>query len=430
MSNQFIFPKPKNWDIFEAIVCDVFARELNSRNFQRYGRSGQKQFGVDIVGISDGKIIGVQCKHFPNGKITIGDVEEEIEKAEGFSPKLEEFYFVTSADRDTEITSYVYRLSQQREKEYRFPVVIKFWDDIYDWLINYPDILYKHFTKYFPMSELENVRGKFLERHKETAEWIIDTEKLEENISKTMKGIIPINPYSITLGITTFDEVSFNGMVDLTVSFAKNLKDLPHQNSFEEASAILKKIKALIQPPKYSKEIFIHLQSRLPYSVLVGWMFRRVTGYSLRIFSSDQIWVTDGLPLVFTHLQDIPPKIIDFDAEELVFVVSVSRDIEKQVEDHISKWEVMPKAIVNSRYLTSVRISPALAMSMSIEISQRIKSFKDSWGIKKIHLFMAVPVGLATLIGYNLNSICPISIYFMDNSSLEFQVSGILTNDM
>lgn len=430
MSNQFIFPKPKNWNTFEDIVCDIFARELNNRNFQRYGRSGQKQFGVDIVGVSDGKIIGIQCKHFPNGKITDSDVEDEVEKAEKFSPKIDEFYFVTSADRDTEITSYVYRLSQQREKEHKFPVVIKFWDDIYDWLVNYPDILYKHFTKYFPLTELENIQGKFLEVNKETAEWTVNAEKLEENISKTLKGIIPINPYNITLGITTFDEINFNGAVDLMVSFTKSLKELSSQNSFEEAGSILKKIKTLIQSPKYSKELFIHLQCRLPYAVLVGWMFRKVTGYSLKIMSSEQIWVTDNLPLVFTHLQDIPPKILRFDSEELVFIVSVSRDIEKQVEKHVSKWEVMPKAIVSSRYLTSMRVSPALAMSMAIEITQKIKSFKDSWGVKRIHLFMAVPVGLATLIGYNLNSICPISIYFMDNSSLEFQIGGTLTNDI
>lgn len=430
MSNQFIFPKPKNWDTFEDIVCDIFARELNNRNFQRYGRSGQKQFGVDVVGISDGKIIGIQCKHFPNGKITESDLDNEVEKAESFFPKIENFYFVTSADRDTEITSYVYKLSQQREKEHKFPVVIKFWDDIYDWLVNYPDILYKHFTKYFPVSELENIQGKFLEADKETAEWDVDAEKLEENVSKTLKGIIPINPYNITLGITTFDDVSFYGTVDIMVSFTKNLKSLTYQNSFQEAAIILKKIKTLIQPPKYSKELFIYLQSRLPYAFLVGWVFRKVTGYSLKIISSEQIWTTDNLPLVFTHLQDKPPKIMRFESEELVFVVSVSRDIEKQVEDYVSNWEIAPKAVISSRYLTSARVSPALAMSMAIEITQKIKSFKDSWGVKQIHLFMAVPVGLAVLIGYNLNSICPISIYFMDNSSLEFQIGGTLTNDM
>jgi len=51
MASQLIFPKPKSWDTFEDIVCDVFSRKLNNRNFQRYGRSGQEQFGVDIAGV-------------------------------------------------------------------------------------------------------------------------------------------------------------------------------------------------------------------------------------------------------------------------------------------------------------------------------------------------------------------------------------------
>jgi hypothetical protein len=69
-------------------------------------------------------------------------------------------------------------------------------------------------------------------------------------------------------------------------------------------------------------------------------------------------------------------------------------------------------------------------MSMALEISQRIKSFKDNWDIRKIHLFGAIPAGLAALIGHNLNSICPISIYYMNNTNHEFHIGGILTNDM
>ena len=430
MSNQFIFPKPKNWDTFEDIICDVFSRKLNNRNFQRFGRSGQNQFGVDIVGVSEGLVVGVQCKHFPNGKITKTNITDEVKKADSFRPKLDEFYFVTSAERDTEITSYVYELSQKRKTRGKFPIVIKFWDDIYDWLVDYPDILYKHFTKYFPLSELEVVEGRFLEKNKSTVVWPTKKEILDTQINKTMKGIATVDPYSITLGVTTFDDLSFDGFVDLSVSLKKFLDNKNYEVGFDQASKTLSEVKNIIYSSQYSKDLFVHLQSRLPYAVLLGWKFRKVTGYSLKIFSSEQLWVTDGLPLVFTHLEDIPPKILNLNSDELVFVLNISRNIEQQVEKYVAGWDAIPRAIISKRYLTSTYISPALAMSMAIEISQKIKSFKDNWGVKRIHLFMAVPVGLAALIGYNLNSICPISIYFMDHSSLEFQIGGTLTNNM
>ena len=430
MSNQFIFPKPKNWDTFEDIICDVFSRKLNNRNFQRFGRSGQNQFGVDIVGVSEGLVVGVQCKHFPNGKITKTNITDEVKKADSFRPKLDEFYFVTSAERDTEITSYVYELSQKRKTRGKFPIVIKFWDDIYDWLVDYPDILYKHFTKYFPLSELEVVEGRFLENNKSTVVWPTKKEILDTQINKTMKGIATVDPYSITLGVTTFDDLSFDGFVDLSVPLKKFLDNKNYEVGFDQASKTLSEVKNIIYSSQYSKDLFVHLQSRLPYAVLLGWKFRKVTGYSLKIFSSEQLWVTDGLPLVFTHLEDIPPKILNLNSDELVFVLNISRNIEQQVEKYVAGWDAIPRAIISKRYLTSTYISPALAMSMAIEISQKIKSFKDNWGVKRIHLFMAVPVGLAALIGYNLNSICPISIYFMDHSSLEFQIGGTLTNNM
>jgi hypothetical protein len=430
MASQFIFPKPKNWDTFEDIVCDVFTRKLNNRNFQRYGKSGQKQFGVDIVGVVDGLVVGIQCKHYPNGKITKTDIDTELSKAESFHPQLDQFYFVTSADRDVDVTSYVHALSQERVSKKKFPITIKFWDDVYDWLSELPDVLYKHFTKYFPQSELDKLFGITDERFKTTVVWTASQELLRDGIKKTLKGVDQVDPYKVTLGVTTFENVQFNGLVDLDIPLSSCLSKNSLDDGFVKASNILSDVKNLIQPPFYSKELYVYLQTRLPYAVLLGWTFRRVTGYDLKIFSSDQVWTTSNLPLVFTHLQDAPPRMMNLDSNELAFVLNISRDIDSQVEKCISVWKDKPKAIISSRYLTSSRISPALAMSMALEISQKIKSFKDNWNIRKIHLFGAVPGGLAALIGFNLNSICPISIYYMDNSDSEFRVGGTLTNDM
>ena len=49
----FIFPKPRDWNAFEDIVCDVLARKYQNLNLQRYGRSGQRQHGVDSMNHSN-----------------------------------------------------------------------------------------------------------------------------------------------------------------------------------------------------------------------------------------------------------------------------------------------------------------------------------------------------------------------------------------
>ncbi len=430
MASQFVFPKPKSWDTFEDIVCDVFSRNFNSYNFQRYGRSGQKQFGVDIAGIVNDSLIGIQCKHYPSENLSKKEIDKEVLRADNFYPLLSELIIVTSGDRDTVTTSYVLELSQKRKSNSKFPITIKFWDDIYSWLSEYPDILYKYFTKYFPSSELEKLTGLEFLGNKTTANWPIQEEVIQENIRHTMKGITKIDPYRITLGISTFEDVHHNGLVDLDVSLSDCLHEETPEIGFTKAANILREVKEIIKPPFYSKDFFVFLQSRLSYALLFGWMFRRVIGYNFKAYSSNQVWVTNGLPLMFTHLQDSPPEMLNLSSNDLVFVLSISRDIDRQVRNYVDNWKIKPKAIVSYSYLTSTSVTPALAMTMALEISQKIKSYKDNWGLRKIHLFQAVPAGLAALIGHNLSAICPISVYYMDNLDFEFRIGGTLTNDL
>ncbi len=47
---QSELPKPKSWDEFEDIVWDLYTRRWRDPHADRYGRGGQPQHGVDIVG--------------------------------------------------------------------------------------------------------------------------------------------------------------------------------------------------------------------------------------------------------------------------------------------------------------------------------------------------------------------------------------------
>lgn len=60
---QTEIPRPKSWDEFEDLVCDLYARCWNDPNADRYGRAGQRQHGVDICGrppALGGRCAGVQ----------------------------------------------------------------------------------------------------------------------------------------------------------------------------------------------------------------------------------------------------------------------------------------------------------------------------------------------------------------------------------
>jgi hypothetical protein len=65
--------------------------------------------------------------------------------SEKFKPGLSEFIVVTSAERDVAAHNLVLKISLERKKLGKYPVSIKFWDDVYNWLVEYPDLVYKHF---------------------------------------------------------------------------------------------------------------------------------------------------------------------------------------------------------------------------------------------------------------------------------------------
>lgn len=54
---------PKLWDKFEILCCDLWQEIWNDPDAQRYGRLGQDQEGIDIIGtLKDHSHEALQCK--------------------------------------------------------------------------------------------------------------------------------------------------------------------------------------------------------------------------------------------------------------------------------------------------------------------------------------------------------------------------------
>lgn len=432
MTTHFIFPKPKDWNTFEDIVCDVFARKFGEYNLQRYGRSGQRQSGVDIAGFIEKGVIGIQCKHHPEGNIALSEIDDEITKSEGFRPTLDEFIIVTSADRDVTAHSHVLQTSENRQSTNRFPVGIKFWEDIFSWLVEFPDLVYKHFTKYFPIQDLEDIHISTLQSHpKSTLCWPLTPESLQDTAIRNVGGLDKVEPYRLTVGITNFPDVSYAGLVDVEISLARLLEDeLSPEANFVSISEILSDFKAVIKDPFFSNQLQLYLQTRLTTAFLIGWVFRRVSHFDLKLVFNNQVWTTSGLPLVPSGISDGLPVLGFQNSDEVVVVMSISRNIEASVIDFVDSWNPQPRAILiydlEGNYVTSA----AHALSIAIEVSGKLKTLIDKWQVRKIHLFGAMPAALATLISFHLNAICPISIYFLDSSRTKYKVGGTLVNTL
>ncbi len=429
MSQNFIFPKPKDADTFEDIVRDVFARAYKNNNLQRYGRSGQKQHGVDIAGLSESKLIGIQSKNHPSGRISKAEIAEEITRSENFKPGLDEYVIATSADRDVDIHSFVLEISQSRTAQHKYPVAIKFWDDIYDMLCDYPDLVYKHFTKYFPLSDLENISYDLSKLAKKTLHWPVSEEELIALANENVGGIPIQDPYNLSIGLTTFKDVSFAKMVDLELQFSDYMvNNTDPLESSQAIAASLSQLRATLANPFFSKEIFVYLQSRLTVGYLLGWTFRKVTKYELKLYFGGQLWATNGLPWVSARLYDDLPELLEQDSDEVVVILNIRRNIRESVYEYVKSMAKQPKAVLSYSLQGYTVDSAAHALSLSIEISNKIRNLVDVWRVKKIHLFGALPAALATMIGYHVNAICPIAIYFLDETRSHYLLGAEIKN--
>lgn len=105
---------PKSWDEFEDIVCFAAKNRWRNAEFSRRGRDGQRQDGVDVLGLDDqGQLVGLQCKNTVDG-LSKEVVLEEVGKAESSRPALAHLYVNTTGPTDKVLQEFARTLSEQR----------------------------------------------------------------------------------------------------------------------------------------------------------------------------------------------------------------------------------------------------------------------------------------------------------------------------
>ena len=73
----------------------------------------------------------------------------------------------------------------------------------------------------------------------------------------------------------------------------------------------------------------------------------------------------------------------------------------------------------------SVRDS-AHARAIARQVGQVCQNLCDERGVRHLHLFVAIPVELAVLIGHQLNALCPITLYEFKNYERVYTPIGML----
>lgn len=133
-----IIPKPVNWQDFESLCKKLYGEIWQCQStISKNGRNGQSQNGVDIYGIPKGEneYFGIQCKgkdDYAKTELTEAEIDNEIENAKKFQPKLKQFIIATTGNKDAKIEEFVRKKNVDSRANGGFEIVVRHWEDLAD----------------------------------------------------------------------------------------------------------------------------------------------------------------------------------------------------------------------------------------------------------------------------------------------------------
>lgn len=156
-------PKPKDWQALQRNCVVLFRAELNDRNTQEYGRLGQGQNGIDILGRRDGRgdhFVGIQCRRVQK-PLRGTDISTDCENALRLEPRLKEIIFATTAPDDAKATDAAMAVEQDlRARGHDIVVTVYGWTGLQS-LIAEHDAAYAAFA---PWHDGRTARSAEIER--------------------------------------------------------------------------------------------------------------------------------------------------------------------------------------------------------------------------------------------------------------------------
>ena len=175
--NQYKIPPLKTWDQFQKMVCELFREIWQDPHAQEFGRQGQKQDGIDIIGrrSSNHEYEAVQATI--ESPLTKKKIENDFESSKKLGLKIDCFIIASTSPRDVELQKYAVKLSSTGP----YRCVIWFWEDIIEKLSDCDKVRKKYYPEYYFIKSLGDSSGKIIEISDETTRFVLLITRLPGN---------------------------------------------------------------------------------------------------------------------------------------------------------------------------------------------------------------------------------------------------------
>lgn len=197
---NYIFPKLTNHEQFENLVRDLYQAKYPNTEVDKYGRTGQKQHGVDITiqfkqgkqskqGNIEGKqqLWCIQCKNYDS--LTISDVDDILEACTFYDEveHFEKLIIATYAPNDVNIVRHLLGIRASGKYPYAIEYAPK--EIICDYIEENPVVFNKYYGKLLSPDTLKNECIDTLKAYKIEA-FLRNVNPLTEGLHENMPIIL------------------------------------------------------------------------------------------------------------------------------------------------------------------------------------------------------------------------------------------------
>jgi cellulose synthase operon protein C len=107
-------PKPLDWQAFQRGCVALFRKLVGDPSLAEFGRSGQTQHGIDLLGYRAGSLdkpVGIQCRR--TEELSAKDIRKAANQARVIRPALTELIFATTAKHDANLQKEALSLTEE-----------------------------------------------------------------------------------------------------------------------------------------------------------------------------------------------------------------------------------------------------------------------------------------------------------------------------
>jgi len=151
------------------MVCELFREIWQDPYAHEFGRQGQTQSGIDIIGQRKNNKNHEAVQATTESPLTKKKIKEDYDASQNLDIELDCFIIASTKERDVELQKYTAKLS----KTGPYKCIIWFWEDIVEKLADYDQIRRKYYPEYYFIKSLGNSSGQLIEINDETTRYVL-----------------------------------------------------------------------------------------------------------------------------------------------------------------------------------------------------------------------------------------------------------------